>query len=194
MRRRLVEVGKRSNRPAPALMTIAVTVGLVGGMLPCGVSRAAQNGAWDYALKRNETGAPQAVWARAKGRGGSILWLSCSKRLSDEDGKATVTHAATVSQKRYLGPSGAKGRSTVYWFDDGTPNVSSWIYNDRYGQLIGPEKVDAFLQSLASSETLVIELSDYRYVGLNAEFDLRPDETKAIAGRFSEDCRKLAGT
>jgi hypothetical protein len=109
-----------------------------------------------------------------------------------EDEPPQVAVAATVMQKAYLGPSDNKGRSTVYWLDDRPPEVSPWIYRDRYGQLRGEDQVMGFVASLATAQTFIVELANYRLEPRSVKFALDPGETRAVAERFSKDCRSIA--
>lgn len=149
-------------------------------------------GAWDYALQSSEGGPPDRAMARVLGEEGAALWISCT-RVAREDGEApAMTVAATVTQKAYLGPSAGKGRSTVYWLDDRPPEVSYWVYRDRYGQMREEGDVKSFVASLATAEKLIIELTNYRFETSNVMFSLKPSETKAVAERFSKDCQAIA--
>ncbi|MGO4572592.1 hypothetical protein [Microvirga sp. 2TAF3] len=170
---------------------VVVLAGIVmpSGAAPAGVK---SDGAWDYTVKSDYTGDPQMVMARLRNQDGSALWISCTRRVGLDLETSTVSYAATVTAKRFLGSSEAKGRSTVYWFDENPPEVSNWIYRDRYGQLRDPEAIRGFVRKLVGSEKLVIELSNYRYEGMKSEFKLERDETRAVTERFSQDCGSLA--
>src|SRR5690349_9701642 len=147
--------------------------------------------AWNYALQTDQDGAPNRALAQIRGEGGSSLWLSCTK-VSGEDEPTQVAVAATLMQKAYLGPSDHKGRSTVYWLDDRPPEVSHWVYRDRYGQLRGEGEVMGFVASLATAQTLIVELANFRLEPQSVKFSLDPDETQAVTERFSKDCRSIA--
>lgn len=146
---------------------------------------------WEYAVKHSEQDGAGFVYARLRGEGPSYLWLSCIKTASDGDRAPILSMAATVAQKQFLGESHENGRSTVHWFDDGTPEVAPWVYRDQYGQLVGRDQVKAFLDNLSSSQTLNVELSNYRFEPIKVGFKLDPADTKAIAKRFNRDCEEL---
>ncbi|MPR12974.1 hypothetical protein [Microvirga tunisiensis] len=147
---------------------------------------------WNYALQTDQSGLPNRALAQVRGEEGSSLWFSCTKVAGEEGEPLQVALAATVMQRAYLGPSDAKGRSTVYWFDDRPPEVAHWVYRDRYGQLRGEGEVMGFVASLATAQTLIVELANYRLEPQSVKFALAPDETKTIAERFSKDCRTIA--
>jgi len=105
----------------------------------------------------------------------------------------TVSTTATVSQKGYLGRSTPRGRSTVFWFDDGMPELAYWIYRDKAGQMADTKQVSLFLERLVGAKSLVIELSNYRYEIQRSEFQFDTADTKAVAERFRQDCRDIAG-
>ncbi|WP_114944001.1 hypothetical protein [Microvirga calopogonii] len=147
--------------------------------------------AWNYALQSDQSGLPNRALAQIRGEGGSSLWFSCTK-VSGEDEPPQVAVAATVMQKAYLGPSDYRGRSTVYWLDDRPPEVAHWIYRDRYGQLRGENEVMDFVASLATAQTLIVELANFRLEPQSVKFALDPVETHAVVERFSKDCRSIA--
>ncbi|MGO4527397.1 hypothetical protein AB4097_21395 [Microvirga sp. 2MCAF35] len=147
--------------------------------------------AWNYALQADQSGAPNRALAQIRGEGGSSLWFSCTK-VTGEDEPPQVAIAATVMQKAYLGPSDHRGRSTVYWLDERPPEVSHWVYRDRYGQLRGEDEVMSFAASLATAQTLIVELANFRLEPQSVKFALDPDETRAVTERFSKDCRSIA--
>ncbi|WP_262027338.1 hypothetical protein [Microvirga sp. Mcv34] len=146
---------------------------------------------WNYALQTDQDGAPNRALAQVRGEGGSSLWFSCTK-VSAEDEPPQVAVAATVMQRAYLGPSDNRGRSTVYWLDDHPPEVSHWVYRDRYGQLRGEDQVMGFVTSLATAQTLIVELANFRLEPQSVRFYLDPGETQAVVERFSKDCRTIA--
>lgn len=147
---------------------------------------------WNYALQTDQSGLPNRALAQVRGEGGSSLWFSCTRVAGDEGDPLQVAVAATVMQKAYLGPSDYRGRSTVYWLDNRPPEVSHWIYRDRYGQLRGESDVMGFVASLTTAQTLIVELANYRLEPHSVKFALVPEETKVIADRFSKDCRSIA--
>jgi hypothetical protein len=149
-------------------------------------------GAWDYAAQAAEDGSLNRVLARLTGEEGSALWLTCTRVVADEGAPPEALVAATITQKGYLGPSDPKGRSTVYWLDKQPPEVSYWVYRDRYGQLREPDKVKSFVASLTTAETLIVDLADYRLESRSVKFALKPNETKTIAERFERDCQAVA--
>ncbi len=148
-------------------------------------------GAWDYALTSDDSGRPSRILARVRGEAGSALWISCS-RVDDYDGGTVKTVvAAAVTQKAFLGPSRAKGRSTVTWIDDRPPEIAYWTYRDRSGQLTRDEEVKALVASLAKAEKLTIELSNYRLETHNVTFALNVSETQAVVEQFTRDCQSM---
>ena len=148
--------------------------------------------AWNYALQTDQGGLPHRALAQVRGEEGGSLWLSCTRVAGDEGDPPQAAVAVTVMQKAYLGPSDPKGRSTVYWLDDHPPEVSHWVYRDRYGQLRGEDQVMNFVASLATAQTLIVELANFRLEPRSVKFVLDPGETNAIADRFSKDCRSIA--
>ncbi|PVE22806.1 hypothetical protein DC522_18830 [Microvirga sp. KLBC 81] len=150
-------------------------------------------GSWDYVLRHDQDGKPQAAFARLRGDNEALLWLTCSRMPVGEDLPEVVSMTAAVSQKSYLGPSAPRGRSTIYWFDDGSPELSYWVYRGRVGRLANSEQVSLFLKKLSGARSLVIELSNYRYETQRSEFQLNAADTKAVAERFRQDCRDIAG-
>lgn len=150
-------------------------------------------GSWDYVVRHDQEGRPQAAFARLRGDNEALLWLTCARSSADNDAPDTVSLSATVSQKGFLGRSAPRGRSTVYWFDDGSPELSYWVYRDKAGQMSSTEQVSRFLDRLKGAQTLVIELSDYRYEARRSAFQFDPADTKAVAERFRQDCRDIAG-
>jgi len=147
---------------------------------------------WNYALQSDQGGLPKRALAQVRGEEGGSLWLSCTRVAGDEGEAPQAAVAVTVMQKAYLGQSDSKGRSTVYWLDDHPPEVSHWIYRDHYGQLRGEEQVMNFVESLATAQTLIVELANFRLEPRSVKFALDPGETSAIAERFSKDCRSIA--
>jgi len=147
---------------------------------------------WNYALQSDQGGLPHRALAQIRGEEGSSLWLSCTRVAGDEGEAPQAAVAVTVMQRAYLGQSDSKGRSTVYWLDDHPPEVSHWIYRDHYGQLRGEDQVMHFVASLATAQTLIVELANFRLEPRNVRFALDPGETNAIAERFSKDCRSIA--
>jgi hypothetical protein len=61
------------------------------------------------------------------------------------------------------------------------------------GQLANSEQVALFLEKLSGAQSLVIELSNYRYETQRSEFQFNAVDTKAVAERFRQDCRDIAG-
>jgi hypothetical protein len=96
-----------------------------------------------------------------------------------------------VAQKQFLGRSDTHGRSTVYWFDGGSPEVGHWVYRDRHGQIPDPSQVRAFIDKLASAQSLTIELSNFRYETRQLEFRFDPKDAKTMADRFRKDCNDI---
>lgn len=150
-------------------------------------------GPWDYVLKHDEEGRPQAAFARLRGENGSLLWLTCQRSASDPDRTAVAFMAVAVAQKQFLGRSDPGGRSTVYWFDNKGPEVGHWIYRDRYGQMPDPAQVRDFVDSLTGAKSLTIELSNYRYETQQYEFRFDPKDTGNVADRFRKDCADILG-
>ncbi|MBJ6123900.1 hypothetical protein [Microvirga splendida] len=148
-------------------------------------------GSWDYVLRHDADGQPQAAFARLYGEGGSLLWLTCQRQVTDGDLPAVSFITAAVLQKQYLGRSDSRGRSTVYWFDGGSPEVGHWIYRDRHGQIPEPDQVHAFVDRLAEAQNLTVELSNYRYETRKLQFQLDPGDTRNVADRFKQDCRSI---
>ncbi|MEE1655397.1 hypothetical protein VB618_04240 [Microvirga sp. CF3062] len=148
-------------------------------------------GSWDYVLRHDAEGQPQAAFARLYGQNGSLLWLTCQRQVLDSELPPTPFITAAVLQKQYLGRSDPRGRSTVYWFDGGSPEVGHWVYRDRHGQIPDPEQVHAFIQRLAQARTLTVELSNYRYETRTLDFHFDAGDTKDVADRFTKDCRDI---
>ena len=148
-------------------------------------------GAWDYVLKHDEEGQPQAAFARLHGENGSLLWLTCQRFASDPDQPSVPFTTVAVAQKQFLGRSDVHGRSTVYWFDGGSPEVGHWIYRDRHGQIPDPGEVRAFVDKMAGAKTLTIELSNYRYETKQHEFRFDPRDAATVADRFRKDCNDI---
>lgn len=163
---------------ASSLSSIAATTGVLR--------------AWNYALQTDQGGAPNRALAQVRGEEGSSLWLSCTRVVGDEGDPPQAAVAVTVMQKAYLGPSDPKGRSTVYWLDDHPPEVSHWVYRDRYGQLRGEDQVMNFVASLTTAQTLIVELANFRLEPRSVKFILDPGETQTVTERFSKDCRSIA--
>jgi hypothetical protein len=145
-------------------------------------------GSWDYVLRHDADGQPLAAFARLRGENGSLLWLTCQRHVLDSEEPPVSFITAAVAQKQYLGRSDPRGRSTVYWFDGGSPEVGHWIYRDRYGQIPEPEQVHAFIDRLARAQSLTVELSNYRYETRKLEFHLNVGDTRNVAERFRKDC------
>ncbi|WP_134496217.1 hypothetical protein [Microvirga pakistanensis] len=154
---------------------------------------AAWIGSWDYVLQHDQEGRPKAAFARLRGDDEALLWLTCTRYPNGGETQEALALSATVSQKSYLGRSPLRGRSTVYWFDDGSPELSYWVYREKAGQLASPEQVSRFLERLTGAQSLVIELSNYRYETQRSQFQLNPLDTKRVAERFRQDCRDIAG-
>lgn len=149
-------------------------------------------GSWDYVLRHDQEGKPQAAFARLQGVDDSLLWLTCSRYSANGDWPQVMSVAAAVSQKSYLGHSSIRGRSTVYWFDDGSPELGYWTYRGRVGQIADREQVNLFLDKLVEARTLVIELSNYRLEPQRSEFQLNTADTKTVADKFRQDCRDIS--
>ncbi len=175
-----------------AFLGAALLLGTVTLEPRAGIAAVRAFGAWDYALQSNENGLPHRVMARVLGKEGDALWISCTRIAREEGETAATVLSATITQKAYLGPSGAKGRSTVYWLDDRPPEVSYWVYRDRYGQLREEGDVKTFVASLTTAEKLIVELSNYRLEPRSVTFGLNPKETKAVVEQFSKDCQAIA--
>jgi hypothetical protein len=145
-------------------------------------------GSWDYVLRHDAEGQPLAAFARLRGENGSLLWLTCQRQVLESDEPPVSFITAAVAQKQYLGRSDPRGRSTVYWFDGGSPEVGHWVYRDRYGQIPVPEQVHAFVDRLAQAQSLIVELSNYRFETRTVEFRLNAEDTRNVAERFRKDC------
>ncbi|WP_243374079.1 hypothetical protein [Microvirga solisilvae] len=150
-------------------------------------------GSWDYVVRHDPDGRPQAAFARLQGVDDSLLWLTCSRYSATGEQPQIVSMAAAVSQKGYLGHSSVRGRSTVYWFDGGSPELGYWIYRGRIGQIADQEQVNLFLDRIASAQTLTVELSNYRLEPLRSEFQFDTADTKTVADKFRQDCRTISG-
>lgn len=150
-------------------------------------------GAWDYVLRHDTDGQAQAAFARLPGENGSLLWLSCSRSAAESDFSTVPSLTVAISQKFYLGRSDLHGRSTVYWFDDGTPEIARWIYRDRHGQIPDRAQTNAFIDRLATAGNLVVELSNFRLEAQRSEFRFNAADTKGVAERFRKDCRDILG-
>jgi hypothetical protein len=148
-------------------------------------------GSWDYVLRHDAEGQPLAAFARLRGENGSLLWLTCQRQVLESEEPPVSFITAAVAQKQYLGRSDSRGRSTVYWFDGGSPEVGHWIYHDRYSQIPEPDQVHAFIDRLAQSQSLTVELSNYRYETQKLEFHLNAGDTKNVADRFRQDCKDI---
>jgi hypothetical protein len=151
-------------------------------------------GSWDYVLRHDAEGQPLAAFARLRGENGSLLWLTCQRQVLESDQPPVSFITAAVAQKQYLGRSDSRGRSTVYWFDGGSPEVGHWVYRDRHGQIPEPEQVHAFVDRLAHAQSLTVELSNYRYETRKLEFHLNVSDTRNVADRFRQDCKGILGT
>jgi hypothetical protein len=174
------------------LLAVGLTAGIVGMGFP-GESHglATWFGPWDYVLKHDDEGQPQAAFARLRGENGSLLWLTCQRFASEPDQPSIPFTTVAVAQKQFLGRSNPNGRSTVYWFDDNSPEVGHWIYRDRHGQMPDPDQVRAFVDKLAGAKSLTVELSNYRYETQQHEFRLEPKDTGTVADRFRKDCAAI---
>jgi hypothetical protein len=148
-------------------------------------------GPWDYVLRRDAEGLPLAAFARLRGDNGSLLWLTCQRQILDSDRPAVPLVTAAVVQKQYLGRSDSRGRSTVYWFDEGAPEVGHWVYRDRHGQIPQPNEVYAFVDRLGGAQRLTVELSNYRFETRKLEFLLDAGDSRSVADRFRKDCRDI---
>ncbi|MBB3017330.1 hypothetical protein FHR70_000370 [Microvirga lupini] len=148
-------------------------------------------GSWDYVLKHDDEGQPQAVFVRLRGENGSLLWLTCQRFASESDQRPIPFTTVAVAQKQFLGRSDPNGRSTVYWFDNNGPEVGQWIYRERHGQMPDPAQVRDFVEKLAGAKSLTIELSNYRYETQQHEFRLDPKDTSSVADRFRKDCADI---
>ena len=149
-------------------------------------------GSWDYVVRNDPDGKPQAAFARVRGDNEALLWLTCARLSAGEDKPEALSLTATVSQKAYLGRSTPRGRSTVYWFDDKSPELAYWTYREKAGQMANAEQVSDFLNNLAEAQTLVIELSNFRYETQRSEFRFDTSDTKTVAERFRQDCQDIA--
>lgn len=149
-------------------------------------------GSWDYVVRNDQEGKPQAAFARLQGVDESLLWLTCSRYSANSDQPQVVSVAAAVSQRSYLGHSSIRGRSTVYWFDDGSPELGYWMYRGRVGHIADREQVNAFLDRLVGAQKLVIELSNYRLEPQRSEFQLNSADTKTVADKFRQDCQDIS--
>lgn len=148
-------------------------------------------GPWDYVLKHDEEGQPQAAFARLRGENGSLLWLTCQRFASESDRPSVPFTTVAVAQRQFLGRSDPNGRSTVYWFDNDGPEVGHWVYRDRHGQMPDPGQVRAFVDNLARAKSLTVELSNYRFETRKHEFRLNPKDTSNVAERFRKDCADI---
>jgi hypothetical protein len=148
-------------------------------------------GSWDYVLRHDSEGLPQAAFARLRGENGSLLWLTCQRQILERDQSPISFVTAAVAQRQYLGRSDPRGRSTVYWFNGGSPQIGRWIYRDRYGQVPDADQVWGFVDELAQAKSLTIELSNYRYETQRHEFYLNESDTRNLADRFRQDCRDI---
>lgn len=176
------------------MRNVALTCSMIGSFAICQAQAMAMwIGSWDYVLRNDADGKPQAVFARLRGDGDALLWLTCSKFSQNGDDQAITSVAAAVSQKAYLGYSSSRGRSTVYWFDNGSPELGYWIYRDRVGHISGWGQVTALLDKLTNTQKMVIELSNYRYEAQRSEFTFNENDTKTVAERFRQDCQNIIG-
>lgn len=150
-------------------------------------------GSWDYVVRHDHEGRPQAAFARLRGDNDALLWLTCARPSAESGLPDVVSLTATISQKGYLGRSTPRGRSTVYWFDDGSPELSYWVYRDKAGQLSSVAQVSTFVERLKNAQSLVVELSDYHFETQRSEFQFNRAETQLVADRFRQDCRDIAG-
>ena len=179
-----------------ASLALAVSiVGALASVVPQGEAQALATwyGSWDYVLRHDADGQPQAAFARLRGENGALLWLTCQQQVVEAERPPIPFMAVAVAQKQYLGRSDLRGRSTVYWFDAGSPEVGQWIYRDRYGHVPDAEQVQAFVGKMAQARSLTIELSNYRYETQRHEFRLNGDDTRSIADRFRKDCTDILG-
>jgi hypothetical protein len=148
-------------------------------------------GSWDYVLRHDDMGQPVAAFARLRGESGAQLWMSCQRSASDPDQAPVPFATVAVAQKHFLGRSDTHGRSTVYWFDGGSPEVAHWIYRERHGQIPDSGRVWTFVEKLAGARSLTIELSNYRYETQQHEFRFDPQEADTVADRFRKDCDNI---
>jgi len=175
-------------------LAMGVAVSVSGTMVSSGShGLAIWFGPWDYVLKHDEEGQSRGAFARMRGENGSLLWLTCQRVAADPDQPRVAFTAVAVAQKQFLGRSDTHGRSTVYWFDGGSPEVGHWMYRDWHGRIADPALVRAFVDKLASAKSLVIELSNYRYETQQHEFRFDPKDTRAVADRFRKDCNDIIG-
>lgn len=173
-----------------------LTAGLTAGIIGMGVSSESHGlatwfGPWDYVLRHDDEGQPQAAFARLQGENGTLLWLTCQRFASEPDQPSIPFMTVAVAQKQFLGRSNPNGRSTVYWFDDTGPTVGHWIYRERHGQIPDPGQVWAFIERLAGAKSLTIELSNYRYETRQHAFRFDPKDTSNVADRFRKDCAAI---
>src|SRR5215212_2528445 len=115
---------KRSNcyRSRLRVFAMGTAVSLSGMIVSSGsYGLATWFGPWDYVLRHDEEGQPQAAFVRLRGENGSLLWLTCQRSASDPDQPPVPFTTVAVAQKQFLGRSDTHGRSTVYWFDGGSP-------------------------------------------------------------------------
>jgi len=167
----------------------ASSVAALASTLNAGAKAAASLlGSWDYVLRHDVEGQPQAAFARLRGEKGSLLWLTCQRQSLDGDQPPVRFSTVAIAQRQYLGRSDSRGRSTVYWFDEGTPEVGHWLYRDRYGQIPEAEEVRTFVEKLSGARSLTVELSNYRFETQKLEFQLDAADTKNVADRFRKDC------
>jgi hypothetical protein len=178
-----------------AVLRVLLFLGLIFVVLDAAPAIGSPDEKWVYTVKNDFEGDPQMALARLRNDDGSAaLWISCVRTIAIDQYQPTASLTATVIARRYLGHSGAKGRSTVVRFDERPPDVAHWMYRERYGQLRGEDNVKNFISQLAASEKLVVELSDYRYETLKSEFALDRSATRLIAERFTRDCKSLSAT
>jgi hypothetical protein len=173
-----------------------LAAGLTAGIAGMGFSSESHGlatwfGPWDYVLRHDDEGQPQAAFARLRGENGSLLWLTCQRFASEPDQSSVPFTTVAVAQRQFLGRSDPNGRSTVYWFDDNGPEIGHWIYRDRHGQMPDPGQVRAFVDNLAGAKSLTIELSNYRFETRRHEFRLDPKDTSSVADRFRKDCAAI---
>jgi hypothetical protein len=174
-------------------MMLLGTAALIASAAPSVESHAIATwfGSWDYVLRHDAEGLPQAAFARLRGENGSLLWLTCQRQVVESDQAPISYVTAAVAQKQFLGRSDSRGRSTVYWFDGGSPEVAHWIYRDRYGQIPDPGQVRAFVDKLSGAKSLTIELSNFRYETRQHEFRFDPKDARTVADRFRKDCNDI---
>jgi hypothetical protein len=171
----------------------AVSAAWMLGTADCSAQTAATTvsfGSWDYARQTDEDGLANRVFARFNGEGGAALWLSCS-RIDRDEGEPVTVLSAAITLKSYLGPSRGRGRSTITWLNDEPPEISYWVYRDRYGQMVGEDNIKSFVASLGKAEKLTVELTNYRLEARRVMFAFQQNKAQAVVERFTRDCGML---